>query len=53
MKTIYAIALWVCVIALLAECDNLMLFIIVKSIAGILALVFGYLLHNLIDEETI
>lgn len=53
MKTIYAIALWVCLIALLAECDNLALFIIVKSIAGILALVFGYLLHNLIDEETI
>lgn len=53
MKTIYAIALWVCVIALLAECDNLVLFIIVKSIAGILALVFGCLLHNLIEEETI
>lgn len=53
MKTIYAIALWVCLIALLAECDNLTTFIVVKSIAGILALVFGYLLHQLIDEEPI
>ena len=53
MKTIYAIAIWVCLIALLAECDNLATFIVVKSIAGILALVFGYLLHNLIDEEPI
>ena len=53
MKTIYAIAIWVCLIALLAECDNLMLFIIVKSIAGVLAILFGYLLNNLIEEETI
>lgn len=51
MKTVYAIAIWVCLIALLAECNDLTTFIIVKAIALALAIIFGKLLDKSLTKE--
>lgn len=53
MKTVYAIAIWICLIVLLAECDDLTTFIVVKAIALVLAIIFCKLLDKSLTEEDV
>lgn len=44
MKTLSAIMIWACLIVLLAECQNLAVLIVSKSIAGVLIFFFAKML---------
>lgn len=51
MKFLLSLAIWLCAIALLAECDSLALCIIVKSVAGLLLIICGKALSGLLTDE--
>lgn len=53
MKTLLSLLIWLCVIALLAECDSLSLCIIIKSVAGLLLLICGKALSGILTDEEI
>lgn len=53
MKTIYSIVIWMCLIVLCGECDDITRFIVSKVVAGILLLVFVKLLEKSMTEDEI
>lgn len=53
MKTIYSIVIWMCLIVLCGECDDITRFIVSKVVAGILLLVFVKLLEKSMKEDEI
>lgn len=53
MKTIYSIVIWMCLIVLCGECDDITRFIVSKVVAGILLLVFVKLLEKSMNEDEI
>lgn len=52
MRTLYAVIIWVCMIVVIAEIDNMVAFVVSKVIAGVLIAVFGKLfVKTMTDEE--
>lgn len=51
MKTLSAIMIWACLIVLLAECQNLAVLIVSKSIAGVLIFFFAKMLQKHMSED--
>lgn len=51
MRTISTIAILGALIVLLAECDTITSFIISKSIAGLVIIIFGHLFTRTMTEE--
>lgn len=51
MKTFSAIMIWACLIVLLAECQNLAVLIVSKSIAGVLIFFFAKMLQKHMSED--
>lgn len=51
MRTVYAIVIWICLIVLCAESDNLVAFLLSKVIAAVVMVVVGKLFIKTMTEE--
>ena len=51
MRTICTIVIMICLLVLVSECDNLMVFVVSKLIAGGLLVVFGNLFAKVMTDE--
>lgn len=51
MRTIYGLIIWVCLIVLMSECDNMVAFIMSKAIAAVVMVVVGKLFVKTMSKE--
>ena len=51
MRTIYAIIIWICLLVLCSECDNLLVFVLSKLIAGVVILICGRLFTKTLTKQ--
>lgn len=51
MRTIYGMIIWACLIVLVAECDNMLAFVLSKIIAGVVIIIVGKLFAKTMSKE--